>query len=142
MRLTGSSYKSWYCHSVMSVTAAPARGQHHVPQFLLRGFRSRTKRDQSYSYLFRRGAAPHETNVKNIGKRRDFYGNPAHSNLEEAFSERESSYAALVSRILLEEPVPSDKPQIAIICRLGFQVTGGWPVVRQTVTGEFRWRPP
>jgi Protein of unknown function (DUF4238) len=71
------------------------RGHHYIPQFLLKGFASRHRRNQYFSWLFRPGAKPVEANLKNIAKIRDFHGGPL-DNLEAQMSHLETSQAELV----------------------------------------------
>jgi hypothetical protein len=76
------------------------RQHHYIPQFLLRGFASRSNRSDSYCWLFRPDLnAPKETNIKNVGQQRDFYGDPAISYIEYALREHEHRFALLVNRL-------------------------------------------
>lgn len=69
-------------------------GQHILPQFLLKGFVSRTRKAQRYAFLAQRGRTIVESNIKNIGKQRLFYGENAENGLENALAEAEGAYAA------------------------------------------------
>src|ERR1022692_607297 len=77
----------------MSVGPTKPKGQHFLPRFLLGRFASRTKRGQSYVFLFRRGERQVEANVSNVAKARYFYGDPATSALEEKLAGEESVWA-------------------------------------------------
>lgn len=52
------------------------RRQHHMPQFLAKGFASRSKGDAIFTFLFLCDGEPHETNIVNVGVSKDFYGRP------------------------------------------------------------------
>jgi hypothetical protein len=74
-----------------------SKGHHFLPQFLLRGFASRGTRKNQYSYLFRKGFDPVETNIKNIGKQAWFHGVSEEDNLEQRLSVREGEFAILLA---------------------------------------------
>jgi hypothetical protein len=49
--------------------------RHHIiPRFLLKGFASRQEGDRLFAWTFRKGAAPLEINIDNIGVEKSFYG--------------------------------------------------------------------
>jgi hypothetical protein len=74
------------------------RGQHYLPQFLLKGFASRTKENKVWVHYFRRGGAGKEVSVKDIGKETDFHGNPRDSDLEAKMGAIESAFSPYVIR--------------------------------------------
>jgi hypothetical protein len=47
--------------------------EHYIPRFLLRGFASSRKHSESYTFLFRHGLEPVETNITKVGGEFDFY---------------------------------------------------------------------
>jgi hypothetical protein len=75
------------------------RGQHHIPQFLLKGFASRARKKNVFTWLFRNEMEPVEANVTGIAKIRDFYGPSDVSPVEHTFSIAESSFAQLLRRL-------------------------------------------
>jgi len=79
------------------------RGQHHLPQFLLKGFASRSRKKEVFTWLFRKDGRLVEANVKGIAKARDFYGNPNEFDIEQRLSEMEGPFAHLVRRLRLGE---------------------------------------
>jgi hypothetical protein len=79
------------------------RGQHHLPQFLLKGFGSRSRKKEVFTWLFRKDGAVVEANVKGIAKARDFYGNPNQSDIEERLSGIEAGFAQLVRKLRIGE---------------------------------------
>lgn len=56
--------------------------EHYIPQMLLRGFSSRRDKKQVYTFLFRRGGAPRETNVRNVGGEVGFYRSDAGNSVD------------------------------------------------------------
>lgn len=91
------------------------RGQHHLPQFLLRGFSSRSNGKQAFTFLTLRGKEPFETNVKNVGKRRDFYGSPDSSNTEVELARIETDLAKTVTELRRGGEVPADRIRTLIV---------------------------
>ena len=59
------------------------RQQHTIPRFVLKGFQSRVSGQQVFIWLYRRGSQPIETNTKNVGTERDFYGKPVDDQITE-----------------------------------------------------------
>jgi hypothetical protein len=83
----------------MGEKANITRGQHHLPQFLLKGFASRSNKKEVFTWLIRKTGSITETNVKGIAKSRDFYGNPNETDLEQRLSEMEDGFAKLVRQL-------------------------------------------
>lgn len=73
--------------------------QHFLPQFLLKGFASRVRRDAYYVYLFREGREPCEVNIINVGLTRNFYESPKSGGLESKLSVQEGRYAPLLESL-------------------------------------------
>lgn len=71
---------------------------HFLPQFLLKGFASRTKGSESYAYRFGRGVTPFETNILNLAVVRKFHEG-SHGDVEKQLSSRETRYAAAVEHL-------------------------------------------
>jgi hypothetical protein len=86
-------------HSVICSKKALPRGHHYLPQFLLRGFASRQRKKQYFTWLFRLGTDPIETNLKNVVKIRDFHGNPSEEKLEENLSLLEVAQSELLRKL-------------------------------------------
>jgi len=105
----------------MSVGPTKPKGQHFLPRFLLGRFASRTKRGQSYVFLFRRGERQVEANVSNVAKARYFYGDPATSALEEKLAGEESVWASLVERLVRTGEVLG--PDVSVISNMVVNLT-------------------
>lgn len=70
--------------------------QHHLPQFLLRGFAFRSQGTNHYVYLYRTKASVHEVNTINVGLASYFYGRPQEASVDAQLQARENQYAQLV----------------------------------------------
>jgi len=85
------------------------RRQHFLPRFLLKGFASRSRRDNHFIHVFQKSPAPHETNTINVAVVGDFYGRGAHNSAEYGLREREREHAAVLDRIRMEGLVDEDR---------------------------------
>jgi hypothetical protein len=72
------------------------RRQHHIPRFLQKGFLSKEKKKQLYTFVFTREKAPYQTNLLNIGLEIDFYGNPLEPEADNNITSDETEYAEFV----------------------------------------------
>lgn len=95
-----------------------AKIQHFLPQLLLRGFASRTKRKQGrtqfFVRVFPREAAEYEANVKNIGAEGFFYQPEETGGIEERLSKQETRCSLMLERFRRGEPVAHD--DVPLIC--------------------------
>lgn len=72
--------------------------QHYLPRFLLKGFASRMERNEAYTWVYYLGKEPYETNIRNIGLERYFYG--AHqSAADAAITGAETAYSDLLFQL-------------------------------------------
>lgn len=75
--------------------------QHYLPRFLLKGFASRMERNEAYTWVYYLGKEPYETNIRNIGLERYFYG--AHqSAADAAITGAETAYSDLLFQLRQE----------------------------------------
>lgn len=96
------------------MASSKARGHHFLPRFFLRHFASRTRRRHAYAFLFRVGQIPVEVNTGNVGKVRDFHGDPRTSDLEVQVSHLEASYARLLETLIAKrEVLEADRSLVA-----------------------------
>ena len=72
------------------------RRQHHLPMFLQKGFLSKKKKKQFYTYVFTKDRSPFETNLINVGLEIYFYGNSSESEADENITNNEIKYAEFV----------------------------------------------
>jgi hypothetical protein len=76
--------------------------QHFLPRFLLKGFSSRSVGDQVYVWAARKNAATFEANIANVGVAKDFYGESGQGTIDEAITDTESNFAALIESLRAE----------------------------------------
>jgi hypothetical protein len=80
--------------------------QHFIPQFLLRGFASRTRGKTTYAWVYRRESNPFEANTINTGVEKDFYTAGSDYQVDRKITQSETRYASIVSETLAVEPGP------------------------------------
>jgi hypothetical protein len=117
------------------------RGQHHLPQFLLKGFASRSNKKEVFTWLFRRDGRLVEANVKGIAKARDFYGNPNEFDIEQRLSEMEGAFAHLVRRLRSREGVEDKHLLCQFVASTQVRTANlrtGISEAMETFTAEFR----
>ncbi|HNP31580.1 MAG TPA: DUF4238 domain-containing protein [Nitrospirales bacterium] len=73
-----------------------AINSHFIPQFLLKGFSSRRRRNQFYVYVFRTKCTPFSSNTAKIAAQGNFYGDES---IESILSEAETKFNDLVLRL-------------------------------------------
>ncbi len=83
---------------------AKPKKHHFLPQFLLRGFASRTKGDEAWVWEFRRGLAPAERPTNEVGGARYFHGDPDLTDLEYKMGDVESEYAPVIIHYRAKPP--------------------------------------
>lgn len=70
--------------------------QHILPQLLLKGFASRIKGKEIYTYVYRKGEKPFETNIKNTAVGRNFYEIKGGLCVDDDITKFEGEYAPLL----------------------------------------------
>lgn len=75
--------------------------QHILPRFLLRGFRSRTSGDQTYTWVQRKGEPPFESNILNVSVGRKFYEG-SQEDVDEDITTLENRFAPIIERLRQE----------------------------------------
>lgn len=78
---------------------AAAKRQHYLPRTLLRGFASKSERDEFYAFYIRSGTPPFETNITNIAVEGYFNGRPEESELEQGFSALEGPFGLMLQEL-------------------------------------------
>ncbi len=71
--------------------------QHFIPQFLQRGFSSNRSSDASFTWVYRKGKDPFETNILNSGVEGNFYTLENDPTLDNAITDLEGELASLLS---------------------------------------------
>jgi hypothetical protein len=72
--------------------------QHILPQFLVKGFSSRSAHSNHFVWVYRKGQAPFESNIINVGVEKDFYSEDD-STIDEKITEAEIGYAELLNEL-------------------------------------------
>jgi len=73
--------------------------QHYVPQALQRGFVSRWRGQNAYTCVYRKGAEPFETNIRNAAVESHFYVDLDGEEADSQITEREGEYGALLNHL-------------------------------------------
>ena len=73
--------------------------QHFMPKFLQQGFASRVKNDATYTWVFRKGTSPFETNIINVGVESQFYNEGEDTEADDLITADEGKFDNLVRDI-------------------------------------------
>lgn len=79
--------------------AVAGKRQHYVPQALQRGFVSRWRGDNAYTWVYRRDSEPFETNIKNSAVETHFYVDDDGAEADSQITRREGEYGALLDHL-------------------------------------------
>ncbi len=72
---------------------------HTIPQFLLRGFASSQRGDETKVWMYRKGKPGVELNIVNVAVEQYFYGKPDETDLDERITDLEDDLAPLVESL-------------------------------------------
>jgi len=94
--------------------------QHYIPRFLLKGFASREKNDEKYTYVFTKDAKAYETNIINIGIEKYFYNSQNNHKTDDAVTVYEDKHVPFVSdlRTLNETTKVDSQKSLAFIVHM------------------------
>ncbi len=73
--------------------------QHFIPQFLQEGFASRRTKDRTFTWVFRRGSSPFETNIVNVGVESQFYTEEDDRKVDDLITTAEDSFSMIVRNL-------------------------------------------
>ena len=73
--------------------------QHYVPQALQRGFVSRWRGENAYTWVYRKGSAPFETNIRNVAVEKHFYADSEGAEADSKITSREGEYGAILNHL-------------------------------------------
>ena len=73
--------------------------QHFIPRFLQEGFASRRTKDGTFTWVFRRGSPPFETNIVNVGVESQFYTEEGNSELDDLITAAEGLFSMLIHNL-------------------------------------------
>lgn len=86
--------------------------QHFIPQFLQRGFLTRAQRNQEFTCVYRKNAAPFQANIKNVGVEGFFYS-AAENDADEKITAAEDGLGRLVSELRRSDGALSETARLA-----------------------------
>lgn len=87
---------------------------HFVPRFLQAGFASHTNGSEVFTWVYRKGSNPFNTNIVNVGVEGQFYSQDGDSQVDEDITTAEGRYSALVGALREGgEEVVSNSKEIA-----------------------------
>lgn len=75
------------------------RRHHIIPRFLQKGFSSKTRKKQHYTFVFTKEKQPYETNLTNVGLELDFYGDPDQPEADDNITEAEVRYGKFIDEL-------------------------------------------
>lgn len=73
--------------------------QHHIPKFLQKGFASHQDGENIFTWVFRKGHAPFNTDLSNVGVERFFYTEKNDSIADDIITEAEINYSKLIHNL-------------------------------------------
>lgn len=73
--------------------------QHFIPQFLQKGFSSRSSKTEHYVWVYRKGVKPFNPNTKGIGQERYFYSNATDTQIDDAITDHEDNFATFCDQM-------------------------------------------
>ena len=73
--------------------------QHFIPQFLQKGFASRITKSGTFTWVFRRGVVPFNTNIINVGEEGRFYAYDSDTEADDLITKAESEFSDLLHSI-------------------------------------------
>ena len=87
--------------------------QHFMPQFIQQGFASRVKNDETYTWVFRKGALPFEANITKVGVESEFYNEDEDTEADDLITKDEATkFAGLVCAVRDGEPSSLSDPRL------------------------------
>lgn len=86
--------------------------QHFIPRFLLEGFASHTSGDAVFTWVYRKGSCPFNTNIINVGVEGYFYTDGNDTQADDMITEAETTFSLLVQKLRANPPVAVYDPQI------------------------------
>ena len=86
--------------------------QHFIPRFLQEGFASRTTKEKTFTWVFRRGSSPFETNIVNVGVEGQFYTEEDDREVDDLITTAEGSFSTLVRNLRNGETSSLSDPEL------------------------------
>ncbi len=79
--------------------------QHFIPQFLQKGFASHTDGDEAFTWVYRKGQKPFNSNIKNVGVEGLFYSEKDDPSLDDVITSAEGDFAQLIDSLRQNDAV-------------------------------------
>ena len=79
--------------------------QHFIPRFLLEGFASHTSGDSVFTWVYRKGSRPFNTNIINVGVEGYFYTDGNDTQADDMITEAEKTFSSLVQKLRSNPPM-------------------------------------
>jgi hypothetical protein len=73
--------------------------QHFLPRFLKKGFASRIKKQEIYTWVFSKGKKPYEANLRNVGLENFFYGSEDEHAADRLITEAENKFSEVIEKL-------------------------------------------
>ena len=73
--------------------------QHFFPRFLKKGFASKIIKKEVYTWVFTKEKEPYETNTRNIGLEKFFYGKPEDSQADSLITDKETEFGLFIDEL-------------------------------------------
>ncbi len=75
--------------------------QHFLPRFLKKGFYSKVRKNEYFTWVFTKEGKPYEANLRNIGLEKFFYGKPEESSIDDDITNQEEIYSKEINSLRL-----------------------------------------
>jgi hypothetical protein len=89
--------------------------QHYIPRFLQEGFASRKNRDAVFTWVYRKGQRPVDTNIINVGVEGFFYTKTDDTEVDDLITKQEGPLSELVSALRESESVEVSDDRIPLL---------------------------
>ena len=86
--------------------------QHFIPRFLLEGFASHTSGENVFTWVFRKGSCPFNTNIINVGVEGYFYTDGNDTQADDMITEAEETFSHMVQKLRKSPPMTVSESQI------------------------------
>jgi hypothetical protein len=81
------------------------RRNHYLPQLLMRGFKSRQRKKEYYSWIYQSNVQQFEVNIKNIGVEKDYYSLNDSTTIDDRMTTDENYYAKIINSIRIDSTI-------------------------------------
>jgi hypothetical protein len=89
--------------------------QHFIPQFLQEGFASHINREQTFTWMYRKGMPPSNANIINVGVEGRFYTEGQDTEADDLITSAEGTFGALIRNLRAGLSAPLLDPQLPLL---------------------------